>query len=289
MSEGIFLAIEFASIGLLVAFVALGYSLIYGVLRFVNFAHGEMLAFTAYIALSLQMMLANSSFVTGLMIAGAAGAVVGMLLERMVYRPFRRSGSQVLLLVSFAISMALQAVMSLTWGSASRVSPIKEPTLTFAGRVFPERLFFLLLLALLGFAGLEFALKKTLWGLTVRGYSANPVQVVAIGAPINRAIAVTFAVAGALAGVAGVCLGLQGGISPSMGFHFGLWAFAATVVGGLGSIRGTFVGGILLGGLLAASSRYFSVLYTDAVAFTTLSAVLIWKPTGLFAFLDREI
>ena len=269
--------------------MALGYSLVYGVLRFVNFAHGEIVALSAFITLFLSNGLGMDSIWSACLLGGIAGALAAVILERLVYRPLRGFGSLTLLLASFGASMVIQASMGILWGARSRVLKIRDPEIEIAGIVISLRHILLIFLAIMTAACLEFGLRRSVWGLVVRGYSRNPLQIAALGIPVDRSVFITFAITGFLAGVAGVCLGLQSGVDPQMGTRVGLWAFAATVVGGLGSIRGTLLGGFLLGIVLTLAARFLSVLYTDGIAFLAMVAVLFIRPKGIFAFLDRGV
>lgn len=271
------------------AFVAVGYSLIYGILRFVNFAHGEVLAVSSLVTLEVHRALGWSSLATAMILGAVAGGVTAMMLEILVYRPFRRAGVLTLVMASFSASMAMQALMRLVWGSRSRPMPIEDPAVElFGGRLLLHELLIPVLLVI-AVCALEYGLHRTLWGLTVRGLATSFQRVSYTGVRVNRAVAGTFILAGALAGIAGTVVALRGGASPSIGFRFALWAFAGTVVGGLGSIRGTLVGGFLVGIVLSIWSRFASVLYLDGAAFAAMALVLIWKPQGLFSRLDREV
>lgn len=290
MNDPVLFVVGGLYLGSLIAFVALGYSLVYGVLRFVNFAHGEIIAFSGLVVFQVKSSLApNCGLLLGILIAALTGAVCGVLMDRLVYRNFRGEGSLVLLLASFAVSMALQGGMSAIWGSHSRNIGFGDPVVEVFGTTVYARQLWLPALGLIGLFALEYLLRHTIWGLVTRGYSSNPVQMSSSGAPVGRTITMTFALSGALAGIASVVLGLGTGVSPLMGFQYALWAFAATIIGGLGSLRGTIIGGLLLGMVLTAVARFGSPLYMDATAFIVMTGVLIWRPRGLFAFLERKV
>lgn len=290
MRDIVVFVLEALYLGCLLAFVALGYSLVYGVLRFVNFAHGEVVSFAGLLAFEVARRLRpDSGLFIGVLSAVLGGVVVGLLLERFVYRSLEKEGSLVLLLASFAASMTLQGGMSLVWGSKSRHIGFTDTLVHFGGAAFYTRYLWLPVVGIGAVVGLEYLLRNSIWGLVARGYVANPIQMKSSGVPVARMVGITFGIAGGLGGIASIFIGLGTGVSPSMGFRYAIWAFAATIIGGLGSLRGTVLGGLILGLLLSVVARFGSALYMDAVAFIIMTGVLIWRPRGLFAFVERRV
>lgn len=283
------------SIGLIYALVAIGFTLIFGVLNVVNFAHGEV-----YMIGSFAGLMAITSFAPPLfaviLIATAAGALAGFGLERIAFRPFRRFRDEAslkskaireaTLLSSLAISIIVREITEKIFGSNMQsipqeyllLKPIQIGSLSFANGQF---LIFGLSIVMLG--GLQWLLKKTRIGLSIRAVANNPMGAAYVGIDTERTIIATFIIGSMLGAIAGLVVGLyQGAIFPAMGFVPGVKAFVAMVMGGLSSIGGAVVCAIILGLAEAITTSFFAQGWGDLVAYVFLVITLIFFPTGLF-------
>ena len=276
------------NIGSIYALVAIGLTIVYGILRLINFAHGDMMTVGAYVALAALSALVLpvwSALLLAMLVAGA----IGVIIERLAYRPIRGSREVAMLITSLAISSLIQnsATMALT----AQPRPLRLPVeltrrVEWAGlNVAPiDGLILLLSIALMVL--LSLFVKYTTIGIAMRACSERVQTARLMGVHVNRVIAVAFGVSAALAGVAGVLWsGKFGLVDPFTGFVPGLKAFVAAVIGGVGSIPGAMVGGYLLGFaevfFVAFAPRALSG-YRDAFVFVLLLAILLVRPAGLF-------
>lgn len=275
------------TLGSVYALCAIGVSLVYGVLRLINFAHGDLLALGAYTALGL-LGIARVSVAAPLLVPLALVGLVGLGIERLAYRPIRQAPEVNALIVSLAVSVILQNVLVLTLTAQPR--PFRLPDvltgLVVVGGIMMSRVAFATTaVALLLMAGLHLLIRRTRLGKAIRATAEDRGAAELMGIPTDRIIGLTFALGAGLAGFAGVMLaGQYGRIDPFMGFLPGLKAFVAAVLGGLGSFPGAILGGYLLGfgeilfvGLLPPA---FSG-YRDAFVFTLLVLILVVRPQGL--------
>ena len=283
------------SVGFIYALMAIGFTLIFGVLNVVNFAHGEIYMIGAYAGWLSITIFAPPLFVV-ILIALAIGALAGFSLERIAFRPFRRfrdeaslkskAMREATLLSSLAISIIVREVAEKVFGSNMQtipqeyllLEPIEIGPLTFANGQF---LIFGLSIVMLG--GLQWLLKKTRVGLAIRAVANNPMGATYVGINTERTIIATFIIGSTLGAVAGLVVGLyQGAIFPAMGFAPGIKAFVAMVMGGLSSIGGAVVCALILGVAEAVTTSFFAQGWGDLVAYVFLIITLIFFPTGLF-------
>lgn len=295
MQEWIQLLIDGVTIGGVYAVIALGYTLVYGVLRMINFAHGELFmmgAFTGYYTLTgfeNHSSLNDSVPVLTIAVAIAMGMVVAVVLalvmERIAYRPLRRAPRLAPLISAIGVSIFLRNVMLRATHAQGKVYP----------RVFPRtaleigeiRLLyvqiFLLVLSLVFLALLYLFIQRTKAGVAIRAVAEDRDTAALMGINVDRTIMTTFAAGAALAGAAGVVYGMFVTTATSgMGFIPGIKAFTAAVLGGIGSVPGAMAGGYFLGISEALSTKFFGAEYKDVVAFVLLVLVLIFRPWGLF-------
>jgi branched-chain amino acid transport system permease protein len=287
------------SIGAVYALIALGYTMVYGVLRLINFAHGEVYMtggvvgfYVAGVAMEHQLpplLALPLVFVCAI----AACAVLGFLIEFLAYRPLRNSPRLVALITAIGVSLLLQnlAQMPAIFGPTPKQMPrIVEPQAVISFHISdPTKPVTISNFDLLSF-GLAAALMivltwvvlKTRVGLALRAVSFRYDTAALMGINTNRIIAFTFILGSSLAAVAGVVDGMRYDVKPLMGLLPGLKAFVAAVFGGIGSIPGAFVGGVLLGLVETMAKAYVSSDYGDATAFVVLILILLVKPSGLF-------
>ena len=286
--------------GALVALGAVGVTLTYSILRFANFAHGEFIAWGTYMALTLAgaltFMLGGASgtigslsfgwpvVAAGLLAAALTGSLA-LLLDWLLFARLRRRGNAiVMVMASFGASMALRSLLEFTFtsepGYFSRDIQMALP-LGLGIRLTPDQIF---LLAMTGavVVAVDRFMKLSAMGRAMRAVSENPALARVTGVDVERVIAATWMVGGALACAAGVMLGITVQIRPFMGFDLLLPLFAAAILGGIGSVSGAVLGGLIVGVAESAAVQFVGSDYRAAITFLILIAVLLVRPTGLF-------
>jgi branched-chain amino acid transport system permease protein len=277
------------TLGSVYALSAIGLSLVYGVLRLINFAHGDLLALGAYAALAL-LAAPRLPLGAALLLPVALVGAVGLAVERVAYRPIRRAPEVNALIVSLALSVIVQNLLVMTLTAQPRPFhlPPQLAGLLLLGGVVVSRMALLTTALAVGLmAALHLMIRRTRVGTAIRATAEDRDAAELMGIPTDRVIGLTFALGAALGGFAGVMLGGQyGRIDPFMGFLPGLKAFVAAVLGGLGSVPGAILGGYLLGfgeilfvGLLPPALSG----YRDAFVFTLLILILLLRPQGVLA------
>jgi len=276
------------TIGSIIAFVAFGYALIYSILRFINFAHGEIIMVGAYICYFLYHTLGISSFFLSCFFAMLITGMVGVGLEKIAFKPLRNRSRLSMLLSSLAVSLILQSLASLIFGTSPRILTDFDPTITVLSKTFYVRE--IVVMIVLPFLAIAFflSLKYTQIGLAIRAIASNQARAAHIGIPINTIISISFFIASSLACLAGIALGMEGGLTPSMGFKYSIWAFAVSVIAGLGSMKGVLIGGLLYGILLNYAIAYGSGLFADALSLVAVALILLIRGKGFFQIKLRE-
>ena len=284
------------SLGSIYALIALGYTMVYGVLRLINFAHGDVYMVGAYVGyyLSRKLQGEEPSIVSALLVmAGSmiACALLGMLIERLAYRPVRREARLTLLITAIGVSLFIENLAQLVFGPDPKFFPSLAPhadILLGGVRLTSEQITVIAVSVLLMLA-LRFFILKTRTGKAMRAVSFSLDAARLMGISTDRIIAITFALGSALAAAAGVLIGMQiPKIDPLMGIMYGLKAFVAAVLGGIGSIPGAVLGGLLIGISEVMVVGYLSSTYRDAIAFGILILVLILRPQGLLGRVQKE-
>ncbi|WP_445489750.1 branched-chain amino acid ABC transporter permease [Niallia sp. 03133] len=307
--------IDGLTLGAVYAVIALGYTMVYGILELINFAHGEIFMTGAFIGtavliiltslgwtsmlpavFSLIIMLVISSLITGLM---------GMGIERVAYRPLRKAPKLIALISAIGISFLLQDIVrfitELYKGNYILTSPsffkgqIKVPLDSIISGIhnpsFKSSFLVVIIVAIILMVALDLFVNRTKWGMAMRAVAQDRDTASLMSINVNKVISVTFFVGSALGGATGVLFAIQyGTIDPYIGFILGLKAFTAAVLGGIGNIRGAMVGGLIIGLVEMFTAANLSVItggllgaeYKDVVAFAILIIVLIFKPEGLF-------
>jgi len=283
-------------LGSIYALVALGYTMVYGIMGLINFAHGEVVMIGAMVALFVIKALPGLPAFISVPIALAAAAgvcmAVGFAIERIAYRPLRRAPKLAPLITAIGISIILQNLAMLVWGrnyhAFPPIFPVSEHDVL--GATITSLQIVIIVTAALMMAGLTLLVQRTRLGRAMRATSENPPIAQLMGVNINQIISATFVIGSALAAVAGLMVSANYSIAHYyMGFMLGLKAFTAAVLGGIGNLAGAMLGGILLGIIESLGAGYIGDLtggflgshYQDIFAFFVLIGVLIFRPSGL--------
>jgi branched-chain amino acid transport system permease protein len=272
------------TLGSTYALVALGFTLVFGILGMINFAHGEIFMLGAYMAL-LLVTIGKLSIFWSLLGAMVGAAILGMLIERISFRPLRNVSILAPLISTIGLSIFLRSLAQIVFGAESTRFPVSIKTAFYQLGPFQISLLQMVILAIsFGLMAIfQVFIKKTKVGKAMRATSESLYAAGLLGINVNRITLFSFAVASALGGVAGVLLGLNfNAISPLMGKMVGLKGLTIIILGGMGNITGAMVGGLFLGFVEVLSVGYLTSSYRDAVAFALMFLVLLIKPTGLF-------
>ena len=279
------------AVGSIYALIALGYTMVYGTIKLINFAHGDVYMMGAFIGYFAVMVLKMNVFVA-LLVAMVACAVLGVVIERVAYKPLRNSTRVAALITAIGVSYLLENAMSYFFGAESRPFPsdFGTETITLFGDVSvngKQILIFGVTVVLM--ALLQFTVRYTKMGKAMRAGAVDDQAAQLMGSDVDGVISFTFALGSALAGIAGVLVGVYyNTISTTMGITVGLKAFVAAVLGGIGSIPGAMVGGYLIGLLETMVSFFGYSPYRDGVVYFLLFIILIVLPAGLFGKNVRE-
>ena len=278
------------SLGSIYALIALGYTMVYGIAKMLNFAHGDVIMVGAFTVIVSVMMLGFPVW-AGLLLSVVICTVLGMTIERVAYKPLRKAEPLTVLITAIGVSYLLQNVALLIFGSTQKsfskvfhVSSVHFGDVSMSGESVVT-----LAVTIVIMICLSLFINKTRAGKAMRAVSQDKEAAELMGISVNRTISLTFAIGSALAAVAGVFYGATYGfIGPFTGSMPGIKAFVAAVFGGIGSIPGAMVGGILLGVLESMSKAYISTELSDAIVFASLIVVLLVRPTGLFGKVIKE-
>jgi branched-chain amino acid transport system permease protein len=288
------------TIGAIYALIALGYTLVYGILLMINFAHGEIFMFGSFAGYFILSWFFQSGFVSNhvvlsIVIAFAGGmavsAALGILVERLAYRPLRNAPRLSPLICAIGVSIFLQNIMMLFVEAKILMYPDVFPEETVAVGPISISYFQILIIAgsILMMAGLYVFVKKSKTGKAMRAVAEDKDTAALMGVNVDRIIATTFAAGSALAAVAGVMVGMYyGQISHMMGFVPGIKAFTAAVLGGIGNMPGAMLGGYILGIAEALGVFILPAQYKDVIAFSFLVLILIFRPRGIMGEVVAE-
>lgn len=291
MQEFIQHLINGLSLGSIYALIALGYTMVYGILQMINFAHSDVYmvgAFAAYYAakwLGIENQPGLMSLITLMLIAMIACSILGLTIERLAYRPLRKAPKLNILITAIGVSLLLQYSGQLFFGADPKVFPQVTNDLVlmqWGDLSLRSSDITVLIVSLVAMAGLHFLIHHTKIGRAMRAVSQNSSVAAMLGVNPDRVIAFTFVVGSSLAGVGSVLVGMKyPKIEPLMGMMIGLKAFVAAVLGGIGSVPGAVLGGLLMGLSEEMVVAYLSSTYRDALAFGLLILILLFKPAGL--------
>lgn len=273
------------SLGSVYAIIALGYTMVYGIAKMLNFAHGDVIMVGAYASFCTITYLGWPPVIS-ILFAMAVCTLLGILIEGLAYKPLRRAGSLAVLITAIGVSYFLQNIALLIWGSAPKVFSTVVPfgsLSLFGGKlIITAETVTTVAACIVIMAALVLFTKKTRMGKAMRAVSEDKDAAELMGINVNVTISVTFAIGSALAAIAGVLLcSAYPTLVPTTGSMPGIKAFTAAVFGGIGSIPGAMIGGILLGIIEIFSKSYISTSLSDAIVFAVLIIVLLVKPTGI--------
>ncbi len=273
------------SLGSVYAIIALGYTMVYGIAKMLNFAHGDVIMIGAYISFCATTYLGLPPIVS-VVIAMIVCTLLGITIEGLAYKPLRRAGSLAVLITAIGVSYFLQNIALLIWGSApktfSSIVPFDAISIFGGGVIITFESIFTVAACVLIMIALTLFTKKGRMGKAMRAVSEDKDAAELMGINVNVTISLTFAIGSALAAIAGVLLcSAYPSLVPTTGSMPGIKAFTAAVFGGIGSIPGAMLGGILLGLIEIFSKTYISTALSDAIVFAILIVVLLVKPTGI--------
>jgi len=271
------------SLGSIYALIALGYTMVYGIVGLINFAHGDVYMIGAYVGYAVTMY-TGFGFIPALLISMVTCAVLGMLIERIAYRPLRNSTRIAALITAIGVSLLLEYTMMAFVGAQVRAYPkVLDNQLFYVGDVIiSSQQIIIVITSIVLMILLQFVVHKTKRGRAMRAVSYDMDTAKMMGIEVDQTISFTFLLGSALAGAAGVLVGIYyNSIDPLMGMMPGLKAFVAAVFGGIGSIPGAMIGGLSIGVIETLVAGYGGSLYRDAAVFAILILVLLIRPSGL--------
>ena len=284
------------SLGSIYALIALGYTMVYGILRLINFAHGDVYMVGAYVGYyaSLRFRGEEPSYpraIAIMVLSMAVCAVLGIVIERFAYRPVRRAAKMTSLITAISVSLLLENGGQIVFGADPKFFPSTAPhRIVILGgvRITSEQIT-VFAVSMVLMVLLLFFIQKTRTGKAMRAVSFNLDASKLMGIPTDRIIAVTFALGSALAAAGGVLVAMAiPKIDPLMGIMSGLKAFVAAVLGGIGNVPGALIGGIVIGTAEVFTVGYLSPTYRDAIAFAILIGILLLRPQGILGRVEKE-
>jgi branched-chain amino acid transport system permease protein len=280
------------AVGGIYALIALGYTMVYGVLKLINFAHGDLFTYGAYLGMTLLTSLLLQDrlgaiagvLVLAAMVMGLVG-VLGVVLERAAYRPLRDAPRLSAVVSALGASIFLQNTLMLIYGARFQVYPenvLPQTAVRVGALEIPLMRIVVVLTSIVMMAALYLFVQKTKVGTAIRAAAIDQGAARLMGIDVNRVVMIVFLIGPALGGAAGLLVGLYyGQVSFTMGWIYGMKAFTAAILGGIGNIPGAMVGGLLLGVIEALGAAYLSIAWKDALAFCVLILILMVRPTGL--------
>ena len=277
------------SLGSVYAIIALGYTMVYGIAKMLNFAHGDIIMVGGYVAFCTNYYLGWHAL-PSILLAVIVCTLLGIVIERLAYKPLRSAGSLAVLITAIGVSYFLQNAALLIWSSNPKSFPnmLGSKSFTIGSATITSTALLTIVVCVVIMIGLSIFTSKTKMGKAMRACSEDKGAAQLMGINVNRTISATFAIGSALAAIAGVLLcSSYYTLNPTTGSMPGIKAFTAAVFGGIGSIPGAFLGGILLGVIESIAKAYVPNL-ANAVVFAVLIVVLLVKPSGLLGKVVRE-
>ena len=270
------------SLGSVYAIIALGYTMVYGIAKMLNFAHGDVIMVGGYVSL-LSVTALGLPWWVGVLLAMLVCTVLGVVIEGLAYKPLRASPSLAVLITAIGVSYFLQNAALLLWGSTPMsYTPIVSGSLSLGGLRISYISLVTIAMCVVIMAGLTLFTGKTRMGKAMRACSEDKGAAQLMGINVNRTISLTFAIGSALAAIAGVLLcSFNTSLMPTTGSMPGIKAFTAAVFGGIGSIPGALLGGILLGIIESLAKAYISTQLANSIMFAVLIITLLVRPAGL--------
>ncbi len=280
-------------VGSVYALIALGYTMVYGILTMINFAHGDIFMVSTYLAFFFStFLLAVFSdlspllvFLSTLLVAMFGTALLAVLIERVAYKPLRTAPRISAVITALGVGLFLENFMVAfkPVGPAPRFLPplIPQINYTFGGVTVSSIQIVIIVISALVMVLLDTIVRRTMVGMAMRAISWDKFTAPLMGIPVDRIISLTFALGASIAAVGGTLYGMAYTIDPYMGIRIGWWAFISAVVGGIGNIRGAMLGGFILGFVEIFTPVFLPSTYRDFVAFSLLLILLIFRPTGI--------
>ncbi len=279
------------TIGSLYALVALGYTMVYGVMKLINFAHGDLVAFSAYVGLTIFSQLFGASatnfinIIIIFLLTAIIVAFVGVLLERLAYRPLRTAPRLSAVVSALGAALVIQNGIMLIWGPNMQIFPadlLPSTSWNFGGVIISFTQLVILALSAVLMAALYIFINKTKMGTAIRASAIDQDAAKLMGINVNRVIMTIFIIGSMLGAIGGLFIGLYyRALTFDMGWLYGLNAFIAAIIGGIGSIPGAMIGGLLLGLFNALIAGYISTEWAETFTFILLIIILIVRPTGI--------
>jgi branched-chain amino acid transport system permease protein len=278
------------SVGSIYALIALGYTMVYGIIRLINFAHGEIMMMGAYFAF-VTVFATGMPFFAVLIVSMVLAALLGITIETLAYKPLRKAPRISALITAIGMSLFLQNLALVIFKADPKIMPAiipKRPVMIGSIQIGTVTIV-TILLSIFFMILLDFFVKKTKPGKSMRAVSEDKEASILMGINVNRTISITFAIGSALGALGGVLYSIAyTQVFPTMGVMPGLKAFVAAVLGGIGLIPGAMLGGFAIGMIETITKAYISSQWSDAIVFGILIIVLIIKPTGILGKNERE-
>jgi branched-chain amino acid transport system permease protein len=281
-------------VGSVYALIALGYTMVYGVLTMINFAHGDIFMVSTYLAFFTSALILSAVshlspaivFTATVLTAMFGTALLAVVIERLAYKPLRHAPRMSAVITALGVGLLLENVFVAfkPIGPAPRMLPALVPTVnySFAGINVSAIQIVIIAVSVLTMFALDLVVRRTMVGIAMRAVSWDSTTAMLMGVPVDRIISLTFALGAAVAAVGGNLYGMSYTIDPYMGIRIGWWAFISAVVGGIGSIRGAMLGGFILGFVEIFTPVFLrSSTYRDFVAFSLLLVLLTFRPRGI--------
>lgn len=281
-------------LGSIYALIALGYTMVYGVAKLINFAHGDIImvgAYTIFFVVQTSLFKSGMPFYLSIIPAIIACTLLGILIERIAYKPLRNSSSISILITAIGVSLFLENLFVKFFTANAKPVPslFKQASLNIFGIRLSFQTIFTIVLTIILTIILQIFISKTKYGKMMLAVSEDYKASSLVGINVDNTMTMTFAIGSALSGVASLLyVSSYPQITPFMGSMLGIKAFTAAVVGGIGSIPGAVIGGFILGMIEVMTRAYLSSSYADAIVFLVLIVVLIVKPTGILGSIEKE-
>lgn len=269
------------TIGGIYAMIALGYSMVYGVLQIVNWAHADVMMFGTFVGMILTTQL-GMPLLSMVLLASFFTAVLSMGIERVAYRPIKKNRRMAVLVSALSVSTFLQNLAQIVFGSGTQQFPTLDQVVYKVGNVtFSNIQIMILVITAIMLLITYLLVYRTKMGVAMRAVSVSVSNAKLMGINTNRIIGLTFGIGAFLAGIAGICVGTYyNAVYPTMGYLLGMKAFASAILGGIGSVPGAVLGGFVIGIIESLGAGYISSGYRDAYAFIIMIIVLVIRPSG---------
>ncbi len=275
-------------LGSIYALMAIGYTMVWNVLRFINFAHGEVYMGGAFV--SLYLIILDVPIWIAYLGGVAAGALIGYFMEKLVYKKMRSAPKLNLLIAAIGIAIFLQNLAQLIWGASPErlASPFLEKNISVGGMLINQHYVYIIIVTIIVMFSLELFINRTMMGKAVQAAAQNINATELMGINANKVISITFAIGSGVGALAGILVGPVFLVYPTMGVFAGLKGFTASVMGGMGNIPGAMVAGLLLGIVESFAAGFISSGYRDAVGMIILLVILLARPQGIFGKIVQE-